>query len=94
MLRAEHKVEGGKLIKVQLKKENNRISFIKITGDFFMHPEDLIEDFERSLLGCVIEEVAIANTIKDFINSRGVILLGASPEDFAKCIVKAGGSSG
>ncbi|MEM2320751.1 MAG: lipoate protein ligase C-terminal domain-containing protein [Candidatus Bathyarchaeia archaeon] len=94
MLRAEYKAEEGKLIKVQLVKENDRISFIKITGDFFMHPEELIEDLEKSLVGCVIDEKAIAETIRKFVEDRGVTLLGASPEDFAKCIVKAGGSGG
>lgn len=94
MLRAEYKAEGGKLIKVQLSKKDNKIGFIKITGDFFMHPEELIEDLEKSLVGCVINEEAIAETIRRFIEERGVILLGATPEDFARCIVKAGGGGG
>ncbi|MEM2559546.1 MAG: lipoate protein ligase C-terminal domain-containing protein [Candidatus Bathyarchaeia archaeon] len=94
MLRAEYKAEGGKLIKVQLRKENNRISFVRITGDFFMHPEELIEDLERSLTGCIIDERDITEVIKRFMEEREVILLGATPEDFAKCIVKAGGGGG
>ncbi|MEM1514576.1 MAG: lipoate protein ligase C-terminal domain-containing protein [Candidatus Bathyarchaeia archaeon] len=92
MLRAEHKAEGGKLIKVQMNVENNRISFIKITGDFFMHPEEMIEELEKILVGCVVDEKAVAETIRRFIEEREVTLLGASPEDFAKCIVRAGGS--
>lgn len=94
MLRAEYKVEGGKLIKVQLTKQNNKIGSIKITGDFFMHPEEAIESLERSLIGCPIEETVLASTIRNFISEKEVVLLGATPEDFAKCIVKAGGSSG
>jgi len=94
MLRAEYKAEGGKLIKVQLKKEDDKIGFIRITGDFFMHPEDLIEDFEKALLGCPINEDVITKVIRDFINERRATLLGATPEDFAKCIIKAGGNVG
>ncbi|MEM2699198.1 MAG: lipoate protein ligase C-terminal domain-containing protein [Candidatus Bathyarchaeia archaeon] len=94
VLKAEHKVEGGKLIKVQLEREDNKIKAIKITGDFFMHPEELIDELEKSLIGCSIEESAITEIIKRFIEEKGVILLGVAPEDFAKCIVRAGGSSG
>lgn len=94
MLRSEYKAEGGKLIRVQLSKEDNQITFIKITGDFFMHPEDLIEDLERSLIGCTINEETIIEKIKRFIEEREVTLLGATPEDFAKCIVRAGGGGG
>lgn len=92
MLRAEHKAEGGKLIKVQISVENKRISSIKITGDFFMYPEEAIEDLEKVLVGRVIDEKIITETIKRFIGEKGVTLLGASPEDFAKCIAKAGGA--
>ncbi|MBS7639063.1 MAG: lipoate protein ligase C-terminal domain-containing protein [Candidatus Bathyarchaeia archaeon] len=94
VLKAEYKVEGGKLIKVQLEREDNKIKAIKITGDFFMHPEELIDELEKSLIGCSIEESAITEIIKRFIEEKGVILLGVAPEDFAKCIVRAGGSSG
>ncbi|MCX8170776.1 MAG: hypothetical protein N3E47_02210 [Candidatus Bathyarchaeota archaeon] len=94
MLKAEYKVEGGKLIKVQLAKREGKIDAIKITGDFFMHPEDLIDELEKALLGCPLNENAIAETIRRFVRDRGVILLGATPEDFAKCIIKAGGGNG
>ncbi|MBS7606529.1 MAG: lipoate protein ligase C-terminal domain-containing protein [Candidatus Bathyarchaeia archaeon] len=94
MLRAEYKVEGGKLIKVQLTKQNDKIGSIKITGDFFMHPEEAIEGLEIALIGCPINEIVLASTIRNFINENKVILLGATPEDFAKCIIKAGGGSG
>lgn len=94
MLKAEYKAEGGKLIKVQMTKKGDKIDSIKITGDFFMHPEDLIDDLEKILLGCPLDENIIAETVKRFIRDRDVVLLGATPEDFAKCIIKAGGRDG
>ncbi len=90
MFRSEYKVEGGKMIKVQLNKDDGRICAIKITGDFFMHPEELIEDLERSLIGCPLNETIIIETIRNFIEERGITLLGVTPEDFARCIIKAG----
>lgn len=94
MLRAEHKVEGGKLVKIQLDKKEGKISMIKIMGDFFMHPEELIDSLEKSLIGCALNESEIAEAIKNFIKINNVTLLGVSPEDFAKCIMKAGASGG
>lgn len=94
MFKAEYKVEGGKLIKVQLNKDDGRICAIKITGDFFMHPEEIIDDLEKSLIGCSLNETIIIETIRSFIEERGVTLLGVAPEDFARCIIKAGEGSG
>ena len=94
MLRAEHKVKGGKLIKIQLRMKDDRIDAIKITGDFFMHPEELIDDLEKTLIGCPLDKEKITETIENFIESREVTLLGAAPEDFVKCIMKAGGKNG
>lgn len=94
MPKAEYKVEGGKLIKVQLEEKEGKISMIKIMGDFFMHPEELIESLENSLVGCAFNELEITETIKNFIKTNKITLLGVSPEDFAKCIMKAGVGSG
>jgi len=90
MGKAEYKVEGGKMIKVQLKEKRNRIEEIKITGDFFLHPEELIEDLEKMLVGRYLNELDLADSIRTLIESKGAALLGASPKDIAKCILMAG----
>ncbi|MEM2112315.1 MAG: lipoate protein ligase C-terminal domain-containing protein [Candidatus Bathyarchaeia archaeon] len=89
MLKAEYKVEGGKLIKVQLAKKGNTIDKIKITGDFFLHPEETIEKIEGSLVRRILNEAELANLIRTVIEKNEATLLGASPEDFAKCIIMA-----
>lgn len=94
MRKATYKVEGGKLIKVQLLERDGKIHEIKITGDFFLHPEDLIEDLEKALIGKPLKERDLAESIRSLIQNREATLLGASPEDFAKCILMAGGKSG
>ncbi len=48
---AERKVKDGKLVQVSLKKENKKIKDIKITGDFFIYPEEEKEKIERTLNG-------------------------------------------
>lgn len=91
--KAQYKVEGGKLIKVQLRNEAEKIEYVKITGDFFLHPEELIDELEKTLEGSEINEGVIAGQIKAFIKKHKAVLLGATPEDFAKCIVMAGEKS-
>jgi len=88
--RAEYKVKGGKLIKVNLTAENRKIKKIKITGDFFLHPEAVIEDIEQALEGCPLDEQELSNLIEDVMKSKQAVSLGVSPEDFAKCIIMAG----
>lgn len=90
MKKSVYKVKGGKLIKVQLSERDGKIEKIKITGDFFLHPEDFIEDVEKTLIGKPLEESYLADFIKELMNKKRVILLGASPTDLAKCITMAG----
>jgi len=88
--RSVYKVEGGKMIKVELTHKGGKIEKIKIMGDFFLHPEDLIEEIESTLTGSPLEEKGLTNSIRAFMEEKGAVLLGASPEDLAKCIMMAG----
>jgi len=90
MGKAQYKVEGGKLVKVQLETEGTRIKKVKITGDFFLHPEELIEELEKAVEGTTLYEQVLADRIEAFLKKNKAVLLGASPEDFARCIVMAG----
>jgi hypothetical protein len=87
--KAVHKVEGGKMIKIQLSERNGIIQKIKITGDFFLHPEALIEELENCLTGKPIEERSLTEHIKKLVQRRHGRLLGATAEDFAKCVLMA-----
>jgi len=94
MGKAQYKVEGGKLVKVQLETEGTRIKKVKITGDFFLHPEELIEGLEKAVEGTTLYEQVLADRIEAFLKKNKAVLLGASPEDFARCIVIAGVDNG
>jgi lipoate-protein ligase A len=89
MGRALLKVKGGKLVKVQLTQEKGRIQKIRITGDFFLHPEEVIDELEQALVGKPLEAENILQTIKTLIREKNVTLLGVSPEDFVKCVLMA-----
>jgi lipoate-protein ligase A len=88
ILKAEYKVPQGKLIRVDYTLENGKISRIKITGDFFLYPEESIEELENRLKGLKIEELELERVIQDFFK-KGYVLIGAEPKDFVTVILKA-----
>jgi len=92
--RAEYKVKGGKLIKVQLTARNRKIKKIKITGDFFLHPEEVIEDIEQMLEGHILDECELSSLIETVMRDKQAVSLGVSPKDFARCIMMAGEKNG
>jgi len=94
MGKAVYKVEGGKMIKVALTQRDGKIEWLKITGDFFLHPEDLIEEMERILISSSIEESDISNSIEGLMKKRNGTLVGVAPADIARCIMMAGDSDG
>ena len=89
MSRAEYKVPGGKLIRVRVEAEANRIRDIKFTGDFFLHPETDLKELERHLIDVEAEAEAVREAIIKFFEERGTILIGVSPGDFVKVVLKA-----
>jgi lipoate-protein ligase A len=88
--KATYKVKGGKMINISVIKKRDEIQKIKITGDFFLYPEESIEDLEEVLLGKPLNEQELSNTIRKFMEDNYITILGASPEDLAKCILMAG----
>ncbi|MEM4254881.1 MAG: lipoate protein ligase C-terminal domain-containing protein [Candidatus Norongarragalinales archaeon] len=48
---ASEKVEGGKLVSIEVSVEKGLIAKAKITGDFFLHPEESITALENALVG-------------------------------------------
>ncbi len=55
-----------KLVKIELAyhQKSMEIKSIKITGDFFLHPEETIEKLEASLVGVKLEKESIKNKIE------------------------------
>jgi hypothetical protein len=85
LIKFEYKVPGGKLIKVFASIKNGFIEEIKITGDFFLHPEESIEILEEKLKGIKVDdETKIRNILNDFFSSK--TLIGATVEDFLSAL--------
>ncbi|MDD1745432.1 MAG: hypothetical protein LUQ20_06470 [Candidatus Methanoperedens sp.] len=90
IFQAKQKVKEGKVVKVEVDCDNV-ISDIKITGDFFIHPEDILDEIEKSIIG--LERSAsietITSNIKSRIADRDVQMIGISPESIALLIREA-----
>ena len=88
--KAVQKVEGGKLIKISVEFDDV-IDEVKITGDFFLHPEETIKDLEKSLFGLKSDanEKTMISILNDVIAEKNIQLIGITSESIAQAIKKA-----
>jgi len=83
-MRAEYKVPGGKLLVCEVSVEKGVVKHIRITGDFFMHPEEAIDELEKRLTGVSTGEAE--SRLLGFFEERKPQLFGVSPQDFARVL--------
>jgi lipoate---protein ligase len=70
-MHGEYKVPGGKLVVVDLDVEDGRLAKVRLSGDFFLEPDEALEDINRAL------EDAAANADVETLSRR--IHSGLSP---------------
>ncbi len=85
----DYKVPNGKLLKIKLVTEFDKIKSITILGDFFLHPESTIDNLERALEGCKINVTILTETIENVLEHSNATLIGAQASDIAIAIEKA-----
>lgn len=78
------KVEGGKLFRLDFELENQQIKSLKLTGDFFLHPEEAIKTIEEDLLQKNTNQ--IEETIKETLEKESATLIGVEPKDIEEAI--------
>lgn len=90
IFQAKQKVKEGKVVKVEVDCDEV-IKDIKITGDFFIHPEDILDEIEKSIIGLEISASieTITSNIKSRIADRDIQMIGISPESIALLIREA-----
>jgi lipoate-protein ligase A len=90
IFQAKQKVKEGKVVKVEVDCDE-LIRNVKITGDFFLHPEDILEEIEKSMVGLErnADEETITSNILKVIADRDVQMIGISPESIALLIREA-----
>ncbi|MBI2175782.1 biotin--protein ligase [Candidatus Woesearchaeota archaeon] len=87
------KVPGGKLlrIKVDFNPEDGIVEDVQMHGDFFIHPEEFVEDIEQLLVNLDQKdsEESIAAALQRLIEDEGAELVGIAPESIAKAFKTA-----
>ncbi len=82
----EHKASKG-LIRVEFDVSNGRAENVRIMGDFFMYPEEAVDELEKLLEGSRLDD--LEDAMLEFFKRRGVQTPGAGVEDFLKALRKA-----
>ncbi|NHJ48052.1 MAG: hypothetical protein FK733_09715 [Asgard group archaeon] len=77
------------VIELEITIDDNRISHIKLTGDFFIYPEEALEKFEQSLIGTTPNKVELDRVISKFYTDNKISSPGITQEDWVNVIIKA-----
>jgi lipoate-protein ligase A len=85
-MRIEQKVPGGKMVGIDVEINDGKIEQIKITGDFFLHPEKTIALIEEALLGHSIDEVG--ELVSRVLSENEAQLIGVTPQDIEEMLRK------
>jgi hypothetical protein len=86
---ADYKAPGGKLVRVQLKEEQGEIRSVRITGDFFLIPEESLGKLEKMLEDAPMREKELRLLVDRFFRGTGAQGLGVSSDDFVMAILSA-----
>lgn len=80
-MHGEYKVRGGKLVAVDIDVANGRLTNAHVSGDFFLEPDDALEDIDAALNGMPADASvqALANAIEGALDAS-VVMIGFSPE--------------
>ena len=80
----DYKVKNGKLLRIRIKLEKGIIKDIKITGDFFIYPEESIFEIEKVLKGINIKNVK--DVLDKTIKSKKIRVIGFGSKDVVKAL--------
>lgn len=88
-MRGEYKVAGGKLVAVDVEVEDDLLASVAVSGDFFLEPDDALEDIDNALTG-----MSTAADVADYVAAieaatPGVRFIGFSPEAVGIAIRRA-----
>lgn len=89
-MHGEYKVPGGKLVVVDLEVEDGRIADVHLAGDFFLEPDDALQQIDAAVTGLPVETdaAAIAAAVRAAL-PEGAQLLGFTPESVGTAVRRA-----
>lgn len=89
-MHGEYKVPGGKLVVVDLDVVDERLANVRLSGDFFLEPDDALPLIDAALTGLPADSdgKTIAAAVQRAL-PEGAVLLGFSPEAIATAVRRA-----
>src|SRR5680860_592395 len=86
-MHGEYKVPGGKLVVVDLEVVDDKVANFRLAGDFFLDPDDALEDINAAVNGLPAgsDAATIASAVRGALPEHAT-LLGFSPEAVAVAI--------
>lgn len=89
-MHGEFKVPGGKLVVVDLEVVDGMLAEVRVSGDFFLEPDDALAGIDAALTGLPAETDAraLAAAVQGAL-PEGAQLLGFSPESVATAVRRA-----
>ena len=93
-MHGEYKTPGGKLVVADFKVEDGTLRRVRISGDFFLYPEEALASIDGALEGAPIsdDEATLAARIAAAL-TPDVTMLGFSPEAVAKAVRRGLGAA-
>jgi Lipoate-protein ligase A len=89
-MHGEFKVPGGKLVVVDLDVRDGRLADVRLSGDFFLEPDDALPLLDAALTG--LPAASDAKTIAGAVTAAlppGAVMLGFSAEAVATAVRRA-----
>ena len=86
-----HKVPKGKLLRMELEYDTATLRSAKICGDFFIHPEETVVEWEKTLQRIPVEAKPerIKQKLDSVVEKNNSKLLGVDTGTIAKLIHEA-----
>ncbi|MCD6485607.1 MAG: hypothetical protein J7L47_10910 [Candidatus Odinarchaeota archaeon] len=85
----DYKPKDGKLLRIVLDYEEDKIRQVKLFGDYFLYPEEAIFEIEKALVGIKLKREEILNTLNAKFKELGVVSIGITPENICEGILLA-----
>ncbi len=84
------KIKGGKLLRIKVDYASS-INKVEITGDFFAHPEEAINDIEQHLstLDINFKKDTAIEDLRTLIEVKGYKLIGINAEAIINTLKRA-----
>ena len=89
-MHGEYKVPGGKLVTIDLDVVQGRLANVRLAGDFFLEPDEALDDINAALEGFAADADAerIAQIVRDSLRPDAH-MIGFSPEAVAIAVRRA-----